>query len=211
MSTLLHIDASLRPDSLSRRLSRRFAEHWRDQHPGGTVTRHDLAADPLPHVNLTQAEHLMYRTASSDGEQPEEVRRSLRLVDELRGADLLLLGTPMYNFTIPSTVKAWIDHIAWPGHTFDPVEGRGLVDLPAVVILSRGGGYGPGSPRADFNFQEPYLRKVFEFIGITDVEFIAAELTMFTGENSPDEQLKSLGERSLEEAIERVDKLAVGR
>lgn len=210
MSSLLHIDASFRQDSLSRSLSQRFAQRWLDRHPGGMVVRRDFAADPLPHVTLSQAEHLgnpQYRTALSDSQQPDDVRRCQQLVEELRGADLLLIGTPMYNFTIPSTLKAWIDHIVWPGYTFDPVEGRGLVNVPAVVIISRGGAYGPESPRADFNFQEPYLRKVFDFVGITDVEFVTAELTMFTGQDSPNEQLKSLGERSLADAIDRIDKL----
>jgi FMN-dependent NADH-azoreductase len=207
MSTLLHLDASVRGDSLSRELSQRYADRWQQMTPDGKIIRRDLAADPLPHVNERQAAHLMYRTASQDEEKPEEVERSERLMDELRSADRLLLGTPMYNFTVPSTVKAWIDHVTWPGHTFDPIAGEGFVNVPAVVVISRGGAYGPEAPRADFNFQEPYLRKVFGLIGIVDVEFVAAELRMFTVENSPDEKLKAMGEQSLQDARERIDKL----
>ena len=149
----------------------------------------------------------MYQSGSTEDAHSEVVLRDERLLDELRSADLLLLATPMYNFTIPATVKSWIDQIAWPGRAFDPVAGRGLLDVPAVVILTRGGGYGPGSPRADWNFQDTYLRKVFEFVGMTDIEFVVAELTMFTGENSPDQDLKAKGEQSLKEAVTRIDEL----
>lgn len=207
MSTLVHLDASVRQESLSRYLSRRFAERWEQGTPGGTVSYRDLAATPLPHVSRAQVEHLMYGTAGEEESRPEEVVRCERLVDEVRQADLLLLGTPMYNFTIPSTVKAWIDHITWPGLSFDPASGQGLLDTPAVVVISRGGAYGPSTPRADFNFQEPYLQKVLGFVGIGPVEFVTAELRLFAGEDSPDPFLRDLAEKSLAEAISRIDKL----
>jgi FMN-dependent NADH-azoreductase len=203
---LLHLDGSCRPDALSRALGRRFAERWLASHPGGELRYRDVGSDPPPHVSPEQADHYMYRP----GCQPEhpDVRRSEAYIEELAGADLLLLATPMHNFSVPSAVKAWIDHVTWPGRTFDPVAGKGLLDLPAVVILTRGGGYGPGSPREAWNFQEPYLAKVFELMGIVDVQFVAAELTLFTGPDSPDRQLGALGEQSLEAALRRIDALA---
>lgn len=206
MSTLLHMDASVQHNSTSRELSARFAKRWAAAHRDSNVVHRDLAEDPLPHITRTQAEFLMYGTRQGE-DKPGEVLRCEQLVEELRSADLLLMGIPMYNFTVPSTVKAWIDHIAWPGYTFDPIAGKGLVNTSAVVILTRGGSYMPDSPRADFNFHETYLRKVFEFIGITDVEFIPAELRLFVGENSPDEKLRDLGEQSYVDAVDRIDEL----
>ena len=206
MSTLLHLDASVRPEGLSRELSGRFADRWCAADDDRTVVRRDLAADPLPHVARGPADHLMYRTAT--GEAPDEVRRCHELIDELSGADRLLMSMPMYNFTVPSTVKAWIDHIAWPGLTFDPAAGRGLFDdVPAVVIVTRSGGYGPSSPKADFNFLEPYLTKVLGFLGIHDVEFIVSELRLFARDRSLDPQLTVLADQGHAEALARIDEL----
>jgi FMN-dependent NADH-azoreductase len=208
MTTLLHIDASCHEGATSRRLSRRFAERWRLAHPDETIVHRDLCAEPLPHVTAIEADHFLYRPGCHAHSKPDAVLRCERVIDELRSADLLLLAMPMHNFTVPSTVKAWIDHIVWPDYAFDPEDGRGLIEVPAVVVMSRGGGYGPGAPKADWNFQEPYLRKVFEFIGITDVEFIAAELTAYSGDDSPSPKLKALAERSLDAATARVDELS---
>jgi FMN-dependent NADH-azoreductase len=206
-STLLRVDASLHPDATSRRLSSRFAERWESAHQPARVVHRDLNADPPPHVTHVEADHFLYQPGLHAADKPEGVLRCERIIDELRTADLLLLAMPMHNFTVPSTVKAWIDHIAWPDYAFDD-DGNGLIDVPAVVILSRGGGYGPNAPKADWNFQEPYLRKVLEFIGIVDVEFIAAELTAYNGEDSPDANLGALAAQSLADAIARVDELA---
>jgi FMN-dependent NADH-azoreductase len=207
-STLLRVDASLHADAVSRQLSSRFAERWQSTHEPATVVHRDLGVEPLPHVTQLEADHFLYRPGCFADDKPEGVVRCEQIIDELRSADLLLLAMPMHNFTVPSTVKAWLDHIAWPDYAFDAEDGHGLIEVPAVVILARGGGYGPDAPKADWNFQEPYLRKVLEFIGITDVEFIAAELTAYSGDDSPDAKLGALAEQSLNAAIARVDELS---
>ncbi|MGW4094660.1 FMN-dependent NADH-azoreductase [Nocardia sp. NPDC004750] len=207
MKTLLHIEVSTRKDSISHALSARFADRWYTANPNGTIIHRDLAADPLPHINERQADHFMYRPGSYAHNKPQEIILTEQLIDEVRAADLLLLATPMHNFGVPSAMKAWIDHIVWPGYTFDQTSGQGLLDLSAIVVIARGGGYGPGTPRADWNFQEPYLQKVLEFIGVRNIEFVVAELTMFTGPDSPNPSLHALGEQSLRDAENQIDAL----
>jgi FMN-dependent NADH-azoreductase len=207
MKKLLHIDSSPRKSSTTRQLSGRYAERWKRAHPTGTVVYRDLAVDPPPHLSEAQVDHFCYEPGSHAHDKPAEVVFSERLIDEVRSADQLLLAAPMHNFAPPSTVKAWLDHIVWAGHTYDPVARRGLVDTPAVVVLSRGGSYRPGSPREDFDFQERYLRKILEFIGIVAIEFVVVELTM-VNTTGPDTALRELAERSLEDAFTRIDELS---
>jgi FMN-dependent NADH-azoreductase len=203
MPQLLRVDAGVRTESMSRELTGRFATNWQAS-TDGTVVHRDLALNPVPHVTTALGDHFVYRPGSRPDNKPDEVRLSEALVAELRSADALLLGLPMHNFSIPSALKAWIDHVVWPGLTFSP-EGSGLLSMPAVVICTRGGGYGPGSPKESWNFQEPYLRKVLSFIGINDAEFINVEFTMFTGEESARPDLGLLGVDSMQRAARRLE------
>ncbi len=213
MATLLRVDSSPRPDAVSRALTAQFVEHWQHAHPDGTVLRRDVVADPLPHVDADET-GLLYRMGQFDGPKPSSVELAETLVDELKAADLLLIGSPMYNFTVTSGLKAWIDHVVWPGLTVNPAEQAGMLGhLHAVAVVTRSGGYGPGTPREEFNFQDDYLRKLLGLVGITEVEIVPCELTAFTGPDAwpsppggPD--LAELGDRSRVDAEKRLLELA---
>jgi FMN-dependent NADH-azoreductase len=187
--TLLHLDSSAgdRTVSVSRRLTSMFAETWRGRH----VYR-DLATNPVPpltpaYVALgTRVERrgVVPRQAvaamAEDEAEQAEWERTAPLVAELLAADTVLLGVPMYNFSVPAAVKAWIDRITFPGVYTDPATGGSLLaGTRVVVVTARGGGYGPGTPREPFDFQEPYLRRYFGNLGVLDEDiiFIHAEFT----------------------------------
>ncbi|MDC8015861.1 FMN-dependent NADH-azoreductase [Tahibacter soli] len=187
MSTLLHIDSSARrTGSVSRRLTARFVEEWRRRHPDGRVIERDLALDAPPHVDeAIIGAYFTPDDARSDA-QRATLAQSDALVDELLAADTIVIGAPMYNFALPSSLKAWIDHVVRVGRTFSYGAGgpQGLVrGKRVVVILSRGGVYSDGPAQA-MDFQTGYLRGVLGFIGIADVEFVAAEGVAHGEENA---------------------------
>jgi FMN-dependent NADH-azoreductase len=164
---LLHIDSSaLGAHSVSRELSAAIVDAWKRRVPGIEIVQRDLAAEPLPHW-----------TPVADAADPA-VALGQTVLDEFLAADVVVIGAPMYNFGVPSSLKAWIDRIMVAGKTFrytaDGPEGL-AVGRKIVVASSRGGFYGEDSGRADFDFQEEYLRHVFAFLGIDDVEFVRAE------------------------------------
>lgn len=168
MPTLLHIDSSIWPaeNSASRDVAATFRKEWEAAHPNGTVIYRDLTADPVPHIDAA--------TYLGGGEHP--LRDAL--ATELEQADVVLIGAPMYNFTIPSTLKAWLDHVAIMGRTM-AAESSAVAGTPAVVVASRGGGYGPGSPREEYEFVITYLEKVLGAGGLgMDVQFVVPELTV---------------------------------
>ncbi len=191
MTNLLHIDSSIRREgSVTREITSAFADAWRSSNPEGGYTYRDLNAEPVPHVDGT--EH---------GITPA-------LAAELRAADVVLIGAPMYNFSIPSTLKAWIDQVAT--REFFPRE-DGTFELGGkrvVVVTARGGSYKPGTPREGFDFQEPYLRAVFSMIGLDhNLEFVHAELTL--AEVNPQlHQFRELAVESLADAHRVVKELA---
>ncbi|MBB6348060.1 FMN-dependent NADH-azoreductase [Nonomuraea muscovyensis] len=183
MAHLLHLDAGARAGSLShsRELGRAFAAHWRTAHPAGTYTYRDLVTDPVAPIGeararlaLESSRHgvrdlaAMDRVAAAAG-LAEEWAATRPLVEQLLAADVLLIGAPMYNFSVPAALKAWIDRVTLP---WLPLAARS-----AVVLTARGGAYGPGTPREPFDFQEPYLRAYFTALGLEDVEFVHTELT----------------------------------
>lgn len=148
-------------------------------HPGAAVTRHDLGSNPVPHIT---ADNL----AGVRGEpvtEAEKAARALsdRLVAELQAADVILVGAPMYNFGVSTLLRSWFDHVLRAGVTFTyTAQGpKGLLEgKRAIVIEARGGLYSEGPAKA-IDFQEPYLRQLFAFIGITDVTFVHAEKVGF--------------------------------
>lgn len=180
MTNILHIDCSPRGDrSISRTLSYEFVTSWKDTHPGDTVTYRDLGRNPVPHVDEPW---IAAAFSSPDTHTPEleaAIKLSDSLIDEILAADRLVFGVPMYNLTIPSTLKAYIDQIVRVGRTFTVGANgyQGLVDSSkkVLVVTSRGGSFAPGTPFAGYDFQEPYLRAILGFIGLTDVTFIHAE------------------------------------
>jgi FMN-dependent NADH-azoreductase len=171
---LLHIDSSaLGTHSVTRELGRTVVETYVRSHPGTEVAYRDLAANPLPHW-----------APVADASDPA-ARSGGEAMDEFLAADVIVIGAPMYNFGIPSTLKAWIDRIVVAGKTFSyGANGpQGLVSGKRVIILSaRGGVYSEGAASV-MDFQEDYLQKVFGFIGITDVEVVRAEGVGHSPEN----------------------------
>jgi FMN-dependent NADH-azoreductase len=181
MAQLLHLDASMRwSGSVSRELSAAYAQAWRAAHPDGTYVYRDLAIDPVPH--LDEASFTAAATPDEDHTDEQRVgwKISSELIDELIDADTVLLGVPMYNFSIPSTLKAWLDRIITPGTALNRETGKGpLAGKRVVVTASRGGSYAPGTPRESFEFQERYLRAVLSSVGLDqDLTFVNAELTL---------------------------------
>jgi FMN-dependent NADH-azoreductase len=174
---LLQIDSSARTISVTRRLTAKFAEEWRKNHPDGVVIQRDLSATVIPLItddwNATHLEQSKLTPV-----QQSYLSTSDELIEELEAADTVVIGAPMYNFTIPSSLKAWIDQIVRLGKTvgYGPNGPQGLLAKKKVVIItSRGSAYEKGTAREAFDFQEPYLRHVLGFIGLTDVTFIHAD------------------------------------
>jgi FMN-dependent NADH-azoreductase len=174
---ILHIDASASDAATShtRRLSSQLVERLKAANPGATVVYRDVVANQLPHVDMT-IRHAWTPENSGDPKLAETMNRSKALVDELKGADVVVVGSPMYNFTVPSTLKAWIDHVSIAGQTFSyTAEGpRGLLSGKAYLVLSSGGIYSQG-PFATNDHLSTYLEAIFRFLGIEDVEVIRAE------------------------------------
>jgi FMN-dependent NADH-azoreductase len=174
---LLQIDSSSRTSSVSRQLTARFAQEWKKNHPDGEVIQRDLSATMLP--SITDDWNAVYVEESKlTPPQRTYLSTSDQLIRELQAADTILIGAPMYNFTISSPLKAWIDQIVRMGKTvqYGPNGRQGLLgNKKVVVITARGGAYEKGTAGEQFDFQEPYLRHILGFIGLTDVTFIHAE------------------------------------
>ena len=191
---LLHIDSGiLGTASVSRQLSADAVAEWQTQHPNTEVIYRDLVAQPLAHL---AGEQLFAAAADPSQRSPEMqaiLAESEKVLQEFLDADIVVIGAPMYNFSIPSQLKAWIDRIAIKGKTFTYSEygPKGLAGDKTVIIASaRGGFYGPTSPVAAWDHQEAYLKAVFGFLGVTDIRFLRAE-----GLNvSPEQKEKSLHE-----------------
>jgi FMN-dependent NADH-azoreductase len=162
---LLHVDSSiLGQNSASRELSAAIVARWQDTVPGLEVVYRDLDAAPLPHLS----------GGSLAAADPIEATAAAQALQEFLDADIVVLGAPMYNFGIPSTLKAWIDRLAVAGKTFHYTANgaEGLAGGKRVIVASSRGGFHQDAPS---DFQEPYLRFMFGFFGITDVEFVRAE------------------------------------
>ncbi len=211
MSHLLHLDGSIRTSgSVSRELSGAFAQQWRSAHPDGGYVYRDLAANPVPHLD----EHTFIASSTPEDDHTDAQRAgwavSTKLIDEVRAADTILLGVPMYNFSIPSTLKAWLDRIVTQGTAVNAETGTGpLAGKRVIVAASRGGSYGPGTPRESFEFQERYLRAVLSLVGLDgDVTFVTAEMTLANVVPAL-AQFKDIADESLENAHHAVRGLAV--
>jgi FMN-dependent NADH-azoreductase len=176
MPTLLQLDASPLETSVSRELTREFVATWKASHPGATVLYRDLAQlTPAP-INQPWI-HAAYTPADSrTSEQKGLLAPSDELIGELASADEIVIGVPMHNFSIPASLKLWIDQVVRAGHTFSyGAEGpKGLLlNKKATLIVASGGVYSAGSPAAAMNFVDPYMKAVLNFIGITDVQTLS--------------------------------------
>ena len=177
MPTLLNIQASPRgSQSVSRTVSQEFVDAWQQNHPDGTVVLRDLAESNLPFVGVPWIAGVFLPPAQHSPEMQQALRISDELIAELKSADTILIGTPMYNFAVPANLKAWIDHIVRPRVTHSgPPERKGLVTGKAcTIIIASGGTYDEGLPAAASDYESGYLRRILAFIGITDVEIIFA-------------------------------------
>jgi FMN-dependent NADH-azoreductase len=175
---LLHIDSSIVGEgSASRRLSTAIVAAFARAVPDLEIVRRDLDADPIPHLDSRRLPTVRPANAPQGATGvPDD--KGAGALGEFLAADIVVIGAPMYNFTIPSQLKAWIDRILIAGKTFRYSEAGpvGLAGGKRVIIASsRGGLYAPGMPFEANDFQEPYLRAVFAFIGIEDVEIVRAE------------------------------------
>jgi FMN-dependent NADH-azoreductase len=176
MPKLLQLDASPLETSVSRELTREFVAAWKTANPDGTIVYRDLARlTPAP-INQAWI-HAAYTPADArTAEQKALLAFSDELIHELESADEIVIGVPMHNFSIPSSLKPWIDQIARAGRTFtyDANGARGLLqNKKATLLVASGGVYSAESPAAALNFVDPYLKAVLGFLGITDVRILS--------------------------------------
>lgn len=180
---LLHLDSSaLGAHSVTRELTRSTTERWQAAVPGLQVEYRDLDIEPVPHLTG-------FALAKADTDAAAEAKRVLQ---QFLDADVIVLGAPMYNFTIPSTLKAWIDRIAVAGRTFRYTENgpQGLAGGKRVIVASGRGGVHTGQPT---DFVEPYLRQIFGFLGIAEIEFVRAEGVALSPQHREDAIAGALG------------------
>ena len=207
MAHLLHIDSSIQGDrSISRKLSARAADAWRTAHPGGTVTYRDLGSDPQPH--LTE-ETLLARRLPPEQHTPVQAASwalTVQLVNEVKAADTVLLGLPLYNYAAPSSVKSWVDHLLAPGLSVDAETHTGLLGgREFIVLAARGGGYNEGTPRAGWDHAEAWLPHGVAGMGL-EPRFITAQLTL-AEVNPAMAELIPLAKESLAAAEREIDAL----
>lgn len=192
MSTLLKIQSSIfNGQGQSSALVKKFAEGWQAQHPHGKVVSRDLAENPVPHLNLARFQAFTVASAERTEDQHRVIAYSDALIDELKNADVIVFGIPMYNFNIPSVLHAYFDHIARAGVTFRYTENgpEGLITgKKAYVFISRGGIYGENHSQTSF------IKQILGFVGITDVEFVYAE-GLALNDGDKDERLTAAGNR----------------
>jgi FMN-dependent NADH-azoreductase len=175
MTTVLKLNSSIYSDAgASSQLAAQFVNALREREPGAHVIERDLAREPVPHLDAARFQAFLTKPEERTSEQADIAGVSDALIGELRAADVLVLGLPMYNFGLPSQLKAWFDHVARAGVTFRYTE-QGPVGLltgkKAYVFATRGGAYA-GTPR---DTQTPYVRDFLAFLGIAEVEFVYAE------------------------------------
>jgi FMN-dependent NADH-azoreductase len=181
MTNILIVDsAATGAASVSRKLTDKVAQTLRQRHPTAEIVRRDLGTDPVPHLSEATVPAIRGGAADTDVAR-EAVALSDALIAELKAADLIVIGAPMYNFGIASTLKAWFDHVLRAGITFRYTAAgpEGLVTgKRAIVVETRAGLYSEG-PSAALDSQEPHLRTLLGFMGIEDVSFVRAERLAF--------------------------------
>jgi FMN-dependent NADH-azoreductase len=208
MSHLLHIDSSASPSSVSRELADTFRKVWAQENPDGMVSYRDLNADQVPHLTTDGVTAGFIPPEVHSPELRAAMRVRDELVEELLAADAILVSTPMYNWSVPSTLKAWIDQVVVNDRTIafngspGPLAGR-----PATIVASYGGGYLPGSPRAGADHCGPYLETVFGMGFGMQVEIITAQLG-FAFRVPAMADLKGIAEQSRAAAFAAVTKRA---
>ncbi len=201
MKKILNIVTSVKGEnSFSNKLSNTLIEKLLSVYPGSTVNTRDLANNPFPHLEESNFTALYTPEVSRTEEHKDALINSDKAIKELMEADIIVIGVPLYNFGIPSTLKSWIDHIARAGVTFSYADGapKGLVvDKKVYLAISSGGVYSEG-PMKSYDFTEPYLRAALGFIGMKDITVFRIE-----GTNVP-----GVKETALPKAVESVSEYA---
>jgi FMN-dependent NADH-azoreductase len=178
MPVLLDINSSpLTETSLSRQLTAEFVHNWQLANPDGKVVTRDLVTTLIPPVTGSWVGAVYTPEAALTPEQRSLLSLSDTLIAELQSADEFVIGVPMHNFSVPSTLKLWIDQIARVNKTFSYATGTPvglLTGKKATIVITSGGNYDAGTAMASFNFVEPYLRTLFGFLGVSDTTFVSA-------------------------------------
>jgi len=186
VDTLLIVNSSPRKNSVSRTLTGRFAAQWLATNPAGRIIERDLSDGSIPYLSEPWIEAAYTPESARSTVQRELLALSDSLIDEVLSADVILLGVPMHNFSVPATFKAWIDQIARAGKTFSYGDQgpKGLIpsNKKVVAILSRGGVYAGDGPQGSADFQVAYLRQILGFVGLTDVTFVHADRQSMGGQ-----------------------------
>jgi FMN-dependent NADH-azoreductase len=178
MPSLLHIEVSPSGDqSVSRSISAEFISAWKQVNPEGQITARDLNANPVPHLD-GEAIFAAYTPAESHSDAMKaKVQYRNELIDEVVSADEILISTPMWNYSVPSVLKAWIDQLLDNGR-MNTSTGVGLVGKKVTFVVAQGGSYKEGAPRHGWDYQTDYLRLFASSLGATDVEVVHAEFTL---------------------------------
>lgn len=206
MNTMLIVNSSPRKDSVSRRLTRMVAGQWQGGDPGRRVVERDLTAEPLPYLTDSWVRAAATPVTQRTPAQKHELALSDSLIDEVLAADVIVLGVPMHNFSIPAALKAWIDLIVRAGRTFSygDTGPKGLIPAEKLVlaIVSRGGTYGESSPTVAADFQVPYLRHMLNFVGLKNLVVVDVDKQAFGADAA---------RQSVDDAIEALSRIGADR
>ena len=175
---VLHIDSGILGDhSVSRRLTAAIAAQLKSDHPEATIVYRDLVAEPAAHLSGAHLMAANARPEDVDQKLAAEVADGAKILEQFLAADTVIIGAPMYNFSLPSQLKAWIDRIAVSGKTFRYTENgpEGLAGGKKIIVVSTRGGHYSEGPAAAMDHQESYLKVMLGFLGVTDIEFVRAE------------------------------------
>ena len=181
MKKILHIISSPRGDaSMSIKLGNAIIEKLQAAYPDSQVKEHDLLKDRFPHLDEMHIASFFTPEENRSAQNKEAIRPSDEAIQEITDADIIVIGTPLFNFGIPSSLKAWIDHIARAGVTFKYDENgpEGLVKGKKVYVAMASGGIYSDGPMASYDFAVPYLRSALAFLGMTDITVYRVEGTM---------------------------------
>lgn len=200
MATLLRVDSSARQDgSHSRDVADRILELWKSLNPGGQAVEREIGDGSVPHISNDTIQAFFTDPAAQSDAQRGAIVTSDHLVDELQAADTVLVSVPFYNFSVPSSLKAWIDQVVRVDRTFaigeDGFSGLATARRAIVVIAYGAPGYQMGGALASANFAEPYLKFLFEFIGIPDVTILSLD-----GTNEAEQVVESRKQQLVETA-----------
>ncbi len=178
MSTLLHIEVSPSgANSVSRSVAGEFVSAWQAEYPGGIVVLRDLAVNPAPHLD----EESLKASFTPEDQRTEGMKSKLayrmELIDEIKAADHIVIATPMWNWSVPSVLKAYFDQIILKG-TLDANRAKGLTGKKVTYVVAQGSSYGPGAPREGWDHTTGFLRHIASVLGSDDIEIIVAEYTL---------------------------------